>query len=35
MEEWYRQQLKAAVPPLLAKWEPLMGVKSAGSSCSG
>ena len=25
--EWYRQQLKAAVPPLIAKWEPLMGVK--------
>ena len=27
MEEWYRQQLRAAVPPLLAKWQPLMGVK--------
>ena len=27
LDEWYRSQLKAAVPPLLAKWEPLMGVK--------
>jgi len=27
MEEWYRQQLKKAAPPLIAKWEPLMGVK--------
>ncbi|MBM4422402.1 MAG: M48 family metallopeptidase [Chloroflexi bacterium] len=27
--EWYRQQLKAAVQPLIAKWEPLMGVKVA------
>jgi predicted metal-dependent hydrolase len=26
-EEWYRRQLKQAVPPLVAKWEPLMGVK--------
>lgn len=25
--EWYRQQLKEAVPPLIAKWEPLMNVK--------
>ena len=25
-EEWYREQLKAAVCPLLAKWQPLMGV---------
>lgn len=29
IEEWYRAQLKASVPPLLAKWEPLMGVKVA------
>lgn len=28
VEEWYRQQLKKAVPPLLAKWEPLLGVKA-------
>ena len=27
VEEWYREQLKAAVPPLVAKWEPLLGVK--------
>ena len=27
LEEWYREQLKAAVPPLIAKWESLLGVK--------
>lgn len=27
LEEWYREQLKAAVPPLVAKWEPRLGVK--------
>jgi predicted metal-dependent hydrolase len=27
VEEWYREQLRQAVPPLLAKWEPLIGVK--------
>ena len=27
LEEWYRRQLKQAAPPLIAKWEPLMGVK--------
>jgi predicted metal-dependent hydrolase len=27
LEEWYRHQLKEAVPPLLAKWEPLMSLK--------
>lgn len=27
VEEWYREQLKNAVPPLIAKWEPIMGVK--------
>ncbi len=27
VEEWYREQLKQAVPPLLAKWQPLHGVK--------
>ena len=26
-EEWYREQLKAAVPPLIAKWELLLGIK--------
>jgi len=27
LEEWYRAQVLAAVPELLAKWEPLIGVK--------
>lgn len=27
LEEWYREQLKAAVPPLIAKWELLLGIK--------
>lgn len=27
LEEWYREQIKAAVPPLTAKWQPLMGVE--------
>ena len=27
LEDWYRGLLKAAVPPLIAKWEPLLGVK--------
>ena len=27
VDEWYRAQLKKAVPSLIAKWEPLMGVK--------
>ncbi len=27
VEEWYREQLKEAVPPLIARWQPLMGVK--------
>ena len=26
VEAWYREQLKEAVPPLLARWEPLLGV---------
>ena len=26
MEEWYRDQIKEAVPRLIAKWEPVMGV---------
>ncbi|TAJ98316.1 M48 family peptidase [bacterium] len=29
LEAWYREQLKAAIPPLIAKWEPLMGVNVA------
>ncbi|MBC8123219.1 MAG: M48 family metallopeptidase [Gemmatimonadaceae bacterium] len=27
LEDWYRATLKQAVPPLIARWEPLMGVK--------
>jgi predicted metal-dependent hydrolase len=27
LDAWYREQLKKAVPALLAKWEPLMGMK--------
>jgi len=26
-EDWYREQVKTAVPPLLARWEPRLGVK--------
>src|SRR5215813_5421141 len=29
IEEWYRAQLKQAVPALIAKWEPFMGVNVA------
>jgi predicted metal-dependent hydrolase len=29
IEAWYRAQLEAAVPPLLARWEPRLGVKLA------
>ncbi|MEA3309914.1 MAG: SprT family zinc-dependent metalloprotease [Chloroflexota bacterium] len=29
MQEWYRQRLKEAIPPLIAKWEPLIGVHVA------
>lgn len=27
MREWYRCELKALIPPLIEKWEPLIGVK--------
>lgn len=27
LENWYREQLRAALPPLLEKWEPAVGVK--------
>lgn len=27
IEEWYREQLRQAVPSLVTKWEPLIGVK--------
>lgn len=28
VEEWYRGQLKEAVSPLLARWQPLLGVRA-------
>ena len=28
LEEWYREQIKCEVPQLLAKWEPILDVKS-------
>jgi predicted metal-dependent hydrolase len=28
VEEWYRERLKEAVPPLLARWQPLLGVRT-------
>jgi predicted metal-dependent hydrolase len=27
VEEWYREQLRKAVPALLARWQPLLGVR--------
>ena len=27
---WYRRELKAAIPPLIARWEPIIGVHAAG-----
>ncbi|MCK4304334.1 MAG: M48 family metallopeptidase [Candidatus Eisenbacteria sp.] len=27
VEEWYREQIKTAVPPLLTRWEPLLDVR--------
>lgn len=27
MAAWYREQLRQAVPPLIARWEPLLGVR--------
>ncbi len=26
LDQWYREQLRAAVPGLIAKWEPMLGV---------
>src|SRR6185295_16011741 len=28
VEEWYREQLKEAVPSLLERWQPLLGVRA-------
>jgi hypothetical protein len=27
VSQWYREQVKAAVPALVAKWEPIVGVQ--------
>jgi predicted metal-dependent hydrolase len=27
LEQWYRETIKEAIPPLIAKWEPIMDVK--------
>lgn len=29
LEHWYRKELKSAVPPLLAKWQPIIGAEAA------
>lgn len=29
LDHWYRKELKAAVPPLLEKWEPIIGEEAA------
>ena len=34
LEDWYRSQLRAALPALVAKWEPLLGVRVGRTSCS-
>jgi predicted metal-dependent hydrolase len=30
LQAWYRDQLKVRIPGLLAKWQPILGVKAAG-----
>ena len=30
LQRWYRERLRELVPPLLAKWEPFLGVHAAG-----
>jgi predicted metal-dependent hydrolase len=30
LQRWYRKQLRALIPPLLTKWEALLGVRAAG-----
>jgi predicted metal-dependent hydrolase len=27
MEDWYRAEIKKAATPLIAKWEPVLGLK--------
>lgn len=29
LQHWYREQLKAQIPPLLEKWQPVLGVEAA------
>ncbi len=29
LTRWYREQLKARVPALLAKWQPILGVEAS------
>jgi len=29
LQRWYRERLRELVPPLLAKWEPILGVRAA------
>lgn len=29
LDQWYRKELKAAVPPLLDKWQPIIGVEAS------
>ncbi len=29
LQQWYREQLKQLIPPLLEKWQPVLGVESA------
>jgi predicted metal-dependent hydrolase len=32
LQRWYRERLKEMVPPLLEKWQPILGVQAAGWS---
>lgn len=29
LDRWYRRELKAAIPPLLAKWQPIVGAEAS------
>lgn len=29
LQQWYREQLKSLIPPLLEKWQPIIGVQAA------
>ena len=35
LDAWYREQIKQAAPPLIAKWEPMMEVKVKRFLCNG